>query len=147
MAQYPFTVETELGVVGGAETQADAVSLAAALFARLGGFVKVRETATEAELAQLGEAVEPPTLSEGVSLTTINPEAQPSPLQVLVCTGAGFEEGAEILFDEVRQETTFTDPTSVSARVSYSGEPGERCSVQVRNPDGTVSNTLYFTFE
>jgi hypothetical protein len=83
----------------------------------------------------------------GLSLTSINPVSQPSPLQVLTCVGSGFEEGAEILFDDVRQQTTFNDSSSVASRVSRTGIEGEVCSVQVRNPDGETSNTLYFTFE
>jgi hypothetical protein len=144
--QHPFTVVlADDSVVGGAATAADAVVLAAALFGRAGEFVSVTD-GTQV-IAQLGLERTEQTPATGLSLASINPVSQPSPLQVLTCLGSGFEEGAEILFDDVRQVTTFDDSTSVASRLNRSGIEGERCAVQVRNPDGETSNTLYFTFE
>jgi hypothetical protein len=147
--QHPFLVKLADGqTVGGAETAADTTVLAAALFERTGSFVQVVNSSDSSVVGQLGLERQESAPAEEVSISGINPASQATPLlQILTCTGAGFEEGAEILFDDVRQETTYDGPTSVVARINYTGAPGEVCSVQVRNPDGRVSNTLYFTFE
>jgi len=145
--QQPYAVRAEDGtLVAGATTQPDAVVLAGAVFARVGGFYQITDD-TGALVAEIGLDQPPSPVLVGLALQSINPASQMQPLlQVLTCTGTGFEQGAEILFDDVRQTTTFTDETTVSARLDYSGAPGEKCAVQVRNPDGETSGTLYFEF-
>jgi len=145
--QQPYAVRAEDGtLVAGATTQPDAVVLAGAVFARAGGFYQVTDD-TGALVAEIGLEQSQPAAAVGLELTSINPASQENPLlQILTCSGSGFEEGAEILFDDVRQTTTFNDSTSVSARLDYTGAPGEKCAIQVRNADGETSNTLYFEF-
>jgi len=148
--QHPFTIETEDGtVVGGAANEADACVLVAGAVGLIKGTLYVKEQSTGTVTAQIGRSSQDPSPpSPEISLQSINPSSQTTPLlQVLTCTGTGFEEGAEILFDDVRQTTTYTDETQVSARVDYTGVSGETCAVQVRNPDGNTSETLYFRFE
>jgi len=149
--QHPFVIETEDGTaIGGAANESDACVLVAGAVGLIKGTLYVKEQATGTVTAQIGRTAQAQTPSSpGPSLVSINPASQDASLgmlQVLTCTGSGFEDGAEILFDDVRQVTTFNDSTSVSARVDYSGVPGEKCAVQVRNADGEVSETLYFEF-
>jgi|SRR5215831_2492106 len=149
--QHPFQIETEDGtVIGGAASESDACVLVAGAVGLIKGTLYVREQATGTVTAQIGRTTqEQPTAAAGPSLVSINPASQDAALgmlQILTCTGTGFEQGAEILFDDVRQTTTFTDETTVSARLDYTGAPGEKCAVQVRNPDGETSGTLYFEF-
>jgi hypothetical protein len=152
--QHPFTVEIEDGtVIGGAQTESDAVTLAAGAVAVVKGTLLVRDSSAGTITAQIGRLDEPqssPTI--GPVLDSINPAstAPGLPPQVLTCTGSQFEEGAEILWGDVAQPTTFHSEAEVSARLDVepnSGASGERVAVQVQNPDGNVSGTVYFVWE
>jgi len=150
--QHPFAIETEDGtVIGGAQTESDAVTLAAGAVAVVKGTLLVRDTSSGTVTAQIGRsetAQAAPTI--GPTLTSINPASTPIglPPQVLSCTGSGFVEGAEILWGDVAQVTTFNDPTSVACRLDDpKGIPGDQVAVQVQNPDGNVSGTVYFVWE
>jgi len=150
--QHPFAIELEDGtVVGGAQTESDAVTLAAGAIAAVKDTMLVRDTGSGTVVAQIGrltQASPPPRI--GPQLDSINPASTSPGLapQVLTCTGSGFEDGATITWDNVSQQTTFHDATEVAARLDIpTGEPGEQVAVQVRNPDGNVSGTVYFTWE
>ena len=153
--QHPFTIEFEDGtVVGGAQTESDAVTLAAGAVAVARGTLIVKDSTSGDVVAQIGRVHEEqavPTI--GPVLDSINPASTPpgTPPQVLTCTGSQFVDGAVILWGDVPQPTTFDSETVVSCRLGLetdvTGEPGEQVSVQVRNPDGNVSGTVYFTWE
>jgi hypothetical protein len=151
--QHPFTVELQDGtVVGGAQVESDAVTLAAGAVAVARGTLLVRDSSSGSVVAQIGrirEAQEPAP-QVGPQLQAINPASTAPGLapQVLTCTGSGFQDGADILWDGVAQQTTFDDQSSVSARLDIeAGDSGEQVPVQVRNPDGNTSGTVYFTWE
>lgn len=66
----------------------------------------------------------------------------------LIVTGEGFAEGAVILLNGEEQKTK-NDQTSASSRLiarkaGKSIAPGQRTVIQVRNPDGTLSNEFNF---
>jgi hypothetical protein len=152
--QHPFTVEIEDGtVIGGAQTESDAVTLAAGAVAVVKGTLLVRDSGSGVVTAQIGCIDEPqPSPTIGPVLDSINPASTPVglPPQVLACTGSQFEEGAEILWGGVAQVTTFHSETEVAARLDVeagSGVSGDRVAVQVQNPDGNVSGTVYFDWE
>jgi hypothetical protein len=152
-AQHPFVIETSDGtVIGGAQTESDAVTLAAGAVAVVRGTLLVRDSGSGSVAAQIGRPPEAQTPGQiGPRLDSINPASTPVglPPQVLICTGSGFVEGAEILWGDTAQATTFNDPTEVSCRLALDWEPsvGDQVAVQVQNPDGNVSGTLYFTWE
>jgi hypothetical protein len=151
-AQHPFQVELENGtVIGGAQTASDAVTLAAGGISAIKDTMLVRDTGSGAVIAQIGRLTEArPPSAVGPQLDSINPASTAPGLapQVLTCTGARFEDGATVFWDTVAQVTTFHDATSVGARLDIRpGESGEQVAVQVRNPDGNVSGTVYFTWE
>jgi Concanavalin A-like lectin/glucanases superfamily len=67
-----------------------------------------------------------------------------APNATVSLTGHAFETGASVLVDGAAAPTTVTNPTSVSFTVpgtGGSGSTGGSVTVQVRNPDGWVSNT------
>jgi len=150
---HPFTVELEDGtVIGGAKTEADAVVLVAGAVTVVRGMLVVRDTNSGDITAQIGrDKLEPTPVPEaGPRLTGINPasSAPGLPPQVLICVGSGFIEGCEILWGDVPQATTFDNDTEVSTRLGLvEGTSGEQVSVQVLNPDGNVSETIYFLWE
>lgn len=150
--QHPFTVELQDGtVIGGATTASDAVTLAAGAVPVVRGTLLVKDSSSGSVVAQIGrvrETQEPPAI--GPQLQTINPVSADPGLapQVLTCSGSGFQDGADILWDGVAQQTTFDDQSNVSARLDIEpGDSGEQVPVQVRNPDGNTSGTVYFTWE
>jgi len=150
--QHPFAIETEDGtVIGGAQTESDAVTLAAGAVSVVKGTLVVRDTSSGNVTAQIGRDSAPQApVTIGPVLTSINPASTPIglPPQVLSCTGSGFVEGAEILWGDVAQVTTFNDPTSVACRLDDpKGIPGDQVAVQVQNPDGNGSGTVYFVWE
>jgi hypothetical protein len=150
--QHPFAVELEDGtVIGGAQVESDAVTLAAGALAVVRDVLVVRDTGTDTVVAQIGRPTEQsPAPAIGPVLDSINPASADPGLapQVLTCSGSGFQDGADILWDGVSQQTTFDDETSVSARLDIrKGESGEQVPVQVRNPDGNTSGTVYFSWE
>jgi hypothetical protein len=151
--QHPFTVELQDGtVIGGAQTEADAATLAAGAVAVVRGTLLVRDSSSGQVTAQIGRVRDPqePAPLIGPQLQAINPASAVPGLapQVLTCTGSGFQDGADILWDGVAQQTTFDDQGSVSARLDIEpGDSGEQVPVQVRNPDGNTSGTVYFTWE
>ncbi|HEU4390672.1 MAG TPA: hypothetical protein VFV34_22905, partial [Blastocatellia bacterium] len=64
----------------------------------------------------------------------------------LVITGNSFVEGAVILLDGEPQRTIYL--SAASLRGKKAGRriaPGQTVQLQVRNPDGVMSNTLAFT--
>ena len=66
----------------------------------------------------------------------------------LIVTGEGFAEGAMILLNGEEQKTK-NDQTSASSmliakKAGKSITPGQRVVIQVRNPDGTLSNEFNF---
>lgn len=150
--QHPFTVETQDGtVIGGAQSESDAVTLAAGAVAVVKGTLVIRDTGSGTVTAQIGrDAQEQSAPTIGPVLDSVNPASTPIglPPQVLSCAGSGFVEGAEILWADVAQTTTFDSSTSVACRLDVSGGvPGDQVAVQVQNPDGNVSGTVYFTWE
>ena len=66
----------------------------------------------------------------------------------LELTGEGFESGAKVLLDGSEAETTFVSVTQLSSKLlgGRISEPGT-IMVQVRNPDGSLSNTLIVRIE
>jgi hypothetical protein len=66
----------------------------------------------------------------------------------LELTGEGFESGARVLLDGSEAETTFVGVTQLSSKLlgGRIPEPGTM-TVQVRNPDGSLSNTLTVRIE
>ena len=151
---HPFSVETSDGtVIGGAANSADAVVLVAGAVTVVRGTLLVRDTNSGNVIAQIGRIQEEqPGEPLGPQLLSINPASTPVglPPQILTCEGSGFIEGADILWGGARMTATFHDETSISTRFdigSIQGAPGESVAVQVRNPDGRVSQTTYFTWE
>lgn len=65
----------------------------------------------------------------------------------LLVSGSGFQPGAVILFNEGEEATVFVSEQQVTTLVkpSTAGTPGSY-PVQVRNPDGGVTNEAPFTF-
>jgi len=68
----------------------------------------------------------------------------------LIVTGVNFVDGAELLVDGVKQKKTFNDPekptTSIVARKSGKAiAKGQTVVLQVRNPDGQLSQQFSFT--
>jgi hypothetical protein len=65
----------------------------------------------------------------------------------LIVTGGGFAQGAVILLDgEPAKKTNFLSATSL--RGKKAGRrigPGQNVRLQVRNPDGVLSNEFSFT--
>jgi len=150
--QHPFAVELEDGtVIGGAQVESDAVTLAAGAVAVVRDVLVVRDTGSGTVVAQIGRPTEssPPPMI-GPVLESVNPASASPGLapQVLTCTGSQFEDGATITWDGVSQTTTFHSKTEVAARLDIRpGKSGEQVPVQVRNPDGNTSGTVYFTWE
>ena len=152
--QHPFTIETSDGtVIGGAKSEGDAVTLAAGAVAVVRGTLYVKDSSSGDVLAQIGQTKEAPSAVEtGPQLDSLNPASAvyTMPPQIIIATGSGFVEGAEILWGDLRQPTTFNDETEVSARLDELGRddlaPGT-VAVQVRNPDGNVSEVVYFSYE
>jgi hypothetical protein len=150
--QHPFAVELDNGtVIGGAQVESDAVTLAAGAVAVVRDMLVVRDTGSGNVVAQIGLPTEWSTAPViGPVLASINPASAAPGLapQVLACSGSGFQDGADILWDGVVQQTTFDDQSNVSARLNIeAGDSGEQVPVQVRNPDGNTSGTVYFTWE
>ena len=150
--QQPYAVRAEDGtLVAGATTQPDAVVLAAAVFARFGGFYQVTDD-TGALVAEIGlDQPTPVTPSTGPEISSIEPASGDplNPPQIIQVAGTGFEEGAEILWDEGPVATTFNDETSLAARLDLLDkeiESGSSVYVQVRNPGGAASNIVTFSF-
>jgi hypothetical protein len=115
------------------------------------GTLIVRDSSSGTVTAQIGRDATPqsaPTI--GPVLDSLNPASTPIglPPQVLTCSGSGFVEGAEILWDDVAQVTSYDGPTTVACRLDVpGGVPGDQVAVQVQNPDGNVSGTVYFVWE
>ena len=68
----------------------------------------------------------------------------------LLVMGENFGLGADLLMDGARVKKTFNDeenPNSlmVARKAGKTIEPGQTVSLQVRNPDGTLSNEFSFT--
>jgi hypothetical protein len=67
----------------------------------------------------------------------------------LVVDGAGFESRAKILLNGVAQKTASDDQNPAARLIAKKGgkkiSRGETVAIQVRNPDGTLSNELSFT--
>ena len=68
----------------------------------------------------------------------------------LIIDGKGFENGAALLMDGERQRKTFNDEGNPASRLiaRKSGkriQPGQSVTLQVQNPDGTLSNQFGFT--
>ena len=68
----------------------------------------------------------------------------------LIIDGKGFENGAALLMDGERQKKTFNDEGNPASRLiaRKSGkriQPGQSVTLQVQNPDGTLSNQFGFT--
>src|SRR4029077_15139698 len=101
--QHPFTVELQDGtVIGGARAASDAVTLAAGAVPVFRGTLLVKDSSSGSVVAQIGrvrETQEPPAI--GPQLQTINPASADPGLapQVLTCSGSGFQDGADILWD------------------------------------------------
>jgi len=150
--QQPYAVRAEDGtLVAGATTQPDAVVLAAAVFARVGGFYQVTDD-TGALVAEIGlDQPTPVTPTGGPQIASISPATGDplSPPQILTVTGEGFLDGAEILWAEGPLPTTYNGPTDLAARLDLLDEEiesGSSVYVQVRNPGGEASNIVTFTF-
>jgi IPT/TIG domain-containing protein len=152
--QHPFVVELADGaIVGGAQTEADAVVLAGAAFARTGLQANVRDGAGGTVTAQIGlENADQPTLAVGPQIASLNPATTPVglPPQILTVTGTGFDEGSEILWNSGVVPTTYESATELRARLDVeagSGVSGDQISVQVRDSQGYASNIVYFAWE
>ena len=68
----------------------------------------------------------------------------------LIIDGKGFENGAALLLDGEKQKKTFNDEGNPASRLiaRKSGkriQPGQSVTLQVQNPDGTLSNQFGFT--
>ena len=68
----------------------------------------------------------------------------------LVVTGSGFGPGAKLLVDGVRYKKARNDasnPTTVivAPKLGSSLAAGQTTTLQVRNPDGTLSNEFPYT--
>jgi hypothetical protein len=68
----------------------------------------------------------------------------------LIIDGKGFENGAALLLDGEKQRKTFNDEVNPGSRLvaRKSGkriQPGQSVTLQVQNPDGTLSNQFGFS--
>jgi len=68
----------------------------------------------------------------------------------LLVMGENFGLGADLLMDDVRQKKTGNDEDNpsilmVARKAGKTIEPGQTVRLQVRNPDGTLSNEFSFT--
>jgi len=68
----------------------------------------------------------------------------------LIIDGKGFENGANLLMDGEKQKKTFNDEGNPATRLiaRKSGkriQPGQSVTLQVQNPDGSLSNQFGFT--
>ena len=155
MDEFPFRIETDDGIViGGAVLSADAVVLAAGAVSVVKATLLVFDAAGVA-VAQIGRGLpDQPLETVGPRLDAVNPASTPLglPPQIITATGDGFLEGAVIIWEDKPQATTFSSSTELACRldpplVDPDYEPGETVPVQVRNPDGNISGTVYFAWE
>jgi Reeler domain len=68
----------------------------------------------------------------------------------LLVMGENFSVGADLLLDGVRQKKTFNDEVTpntliVARKAGKNIEPGQTVVLQIKNPDGTLSNEFQFT--
>src|SRR6266571_4058044 len=68
----------------------------------------------------------------------------------LLVMGESFGTGADLLFDGVKYRKADNDPDTpgtliVARKAGKAIDPGQTILIQVRNPDGTLSNTFTFT--
>lgn len=64
--------------------------------------------------------------------------------------GKNFENGAEVLMNDDKQKKTFNDELTpatvlIARKTGRNIAPGETVKLQVRNPDGRLSNALTYT--
>jgi len=150
---HPFAVKGKDGEThAGAADQQGAIVLAGALYVSASMYhplLSVVEVATDTVVAVIGKDDSPPAAAPAPVIEALDPVEATFPGQdvTLQVHGHGFVDGSVIVFNTGDEETVFVGESLVTTGIDISTvEVETTVPVQVRNPDGEVSNSADFSF-